>query len=460
MGHLRSAPKLSAITFLVAQAFFTLPAFAAGFQINEISTSLQGNAMAGGAAANNDVSSMFINPATLTTLLQNQVYAGGSEILPSIHMSNATATHTVNIPGIIPTSITAPVQGKNHQHNVSQGAFVPDAYFGWRFNDRLVGGLSLTAPFGLKTHYENDSVLRFAADYSAIKTANITPALAYALSDKWSVGVGFQAQYAHATFSNYNGPYTGVPAIDALVASDHPTQLKAHGWGYGYTLGMLFKPDACTRLGIGYRSMVSERLNGDGQQYVMPGEVVPAPNHDFLFNAQTTAKGAIKTPAVLALSAARDYIDWTLKASVHVNFWDTFNHISINMPDAFATNSTIQTHWKNAWFGSLGADYRAIPSWVLRGGVAYDQTPTTNLRDPRIPDNNRFWVNVGASYIVNKNFSIDGAYSHLFIQDQTVNVTQASGSSATSTVPLEVNTVHAKYTGNANIVALAARYSF
>jgi long-chain fatty acid transport protein len=461
MGCLRSLLKIFAISFLVSEAFFTLPAFAAGFQINEVSASLQGDATAGAAAASNDVSSMFINPATLSTLQQNQVYLGGSELIPSVSMSNAKAIHTANIPGIPPSSISATVLGQNSQNSIGQSAFVPDGYIGWHINNELVAGLAILAPYGLTTHYHENSVLRFAAEYSAVRSIDINPALAYSINDQWAVGVGFQAQYLRAIFSNFNGPYIGMSAIDALIAANNPTYLKGDGWGYGYTMGVLFKPDLYTRIGLGFRSQISQQIRGNGQQYTMPGGTVPAPSQDFPFNAETSVRAGVKTPAVLTLSAARDISPaWTVKASVQLNFWDSFNQLSINMPNAFATNSTIQTKWRNPWFGALGADYRATPEWTLRGGVAYDQTPTTGLRDPRIPDNNRIWFAIGTSYKLDKHLSIDGAYEYIYIQDQTVNVTQASGSSANSTVPLEVNQVYAKYKSSANILALAVRFSF
>ncbi len=461
IGKFRYFLKLSTITLLVPQVFFTLPAFAAGYQLYEQSPSLEGSATAGAAAANNDVTSLFFNPATLSTLKENQAYFGAVEIIPHIRMSQASAIHTVNIPGLPPSSISATVLGQNSQSNISRGVFVPDAYFSWRFNDRLVGGLAIVAPFGLITDYYRNSVLRFAAQYSEVKTIDIVPALSYAITDQLAVGLGFQAQYIKAIFSNFDGAYTGISAIDALIAANHPTYLKGSAWGYGYTLGVLFKPDLCTRIGLGYRSMISEQISGTGQQYTLPGGTVPAPSGDFLFNAQTTVQTGIKTPAVLTLSAERDIADWTVKASAQLNFWNTFNQLSINMPDAFATNSTILTKWQNAWFVALGADYRATPAWTVRGGVAYDQTPTTGYRDPRIPDNDRIWANIGASYKWNKCVSFDGAYAHIFVMNQTVNVTQASGTSATSgTMPLEVNQLYAKYKGGADILALGVRVSF
>ncbi len=461
MRHFRSLPKISAITLIVSQAFLTVPVFAAGFQINEISPGLQGDALAGAAAASNDVTAMFFNPATLATLQQNQAYLGGSEILPSVSMKDASVIHTVNVPGIPPSSITATVLGQNYQSNIGQSTFVPDGYIGFRINDRLAAGLAIVAPFGLITNYYENSVIRFAADYSAVKSIDLNPAIAYTINDHWALGIGFQAQYLRATFSNFNGPYTGISDIDALIAPTHPTYLKGDGWGYGYTLGILYRPDLCTRIGLGYRSQISEQLDGDGQQYTSPGGTVPAPSQNFLFNAQTSVRASVKTPAVLTLSGARDVSPaWTVKASIAYNFWDSFNQLSIKMPEAFATNSTIQTGWRNSWFGSLGADYRATDQWTLRGGLAYDQTPTTSLRDPRIPDNDRYWLALGATYQMNKHLSIDGAYEYIYIKDQKVNVTQASGSSANSTVPLEVNQIYAKYKGSANILGLAVRYSF
>lgn len=460
MRYLYARPRISVVAFIVLQSTFTASVFAAGFQINEISPSLQGDATAGAAAATNDVSSMFTNPATLATLNENQAYLGGSGIFPHVAMSDARAIHQVNVPGVPPSSIIAPVQGKNYEQNISSSAFVPDAYLGWRINNKMVAGLGINAPYGLTSSYSQDSVVRFAAIYSSVKAVDINPALAYSINEKWSIGAGLQAQYLQAKFSNFNGPYTGIGFVDELTSAEHPTYLKGDGWGYGYNLGLLFRPDSYTRLGIGYRSQISEKLTGHGQQYTMPGGTVPAPSHNFLFNAQTGVSTSIKTPQVLTFSAARDIANWTLKTSLQINFWDVFNQISIDMPDAFATNTVLQTHWKNTWFSAVGAEYRATPKWTVRGGVAYDETPTINLRDPRIPDANRVWLNLGATYVVNKKLSIDGAYGHIFMQNQKVNVTEVNGRSATSTEPLEVNQVYAKYKGSADVVALALRYRF
>lgn len=460
MDDHRLPHKLSVCTLLILQTFFTAPAFAAGYQLYEQSPSIEGSALAGAAATNNDVTALFYNPATLSTLKENQAYLGAFEIIPRISMSDGEAIHTVNIPGIPASSISAHVVGDNHQNNISQGVLVPDLYASWRFNDKWTAGIATVAPFGLATNYYANSVLRFVARYNMVKTIDFVPSLSYTLNPQWSFGVGFQAQYMKATLSNYDGPYTSIPAIDAIIAANNPTRLNADGWGYGYTLGVLFKPDLCTRLGLGFRSQISQQLNGSGRQYTLPGITVPAPSPDFLFNAKTSVHADIRTPAVLMLSAERDIDNWTVKGTAQVNFWNTFKRLSVDMPDAFATRISLPTKWQNAWFASLGADYRLSSAWTVRAGIAYDETPTTKYRDARIPDTDRYWASIGTSYIYNKCVSFDAAYTHIFMVNQTVNITQPIGTNAISSTALEVNEISATYRGYADILAVGVRVNF
>lgn len=443
---------------IVSQSFVVMPVFAAGFQVNETSASLQGSAMAGAAAANNDVSALFNNPATMSTLKDAQFYLGANEFLPSIDMSHGSAIHIFNAPGAPVSSIIAPVNGRTHKNNISKSAFIPYGYVGWRFADKFSAGIAIVEPYYLSNNYSRDSVLRFVSVKSEINSVNVNPSVAYEVNDQWSVGVGFQAQYLKTIFSNYNGIYTGIPAFDSFVAATKPSYLESDGWGYGYTLGGLYQPDQFTRLGLSYRSQVSTRLQGEGSQYTMPGSVVPGPVSTFMFNGETEVITHIKTPGVLSFGLAQDVNEWwTLKGGFQVNFWNRLNTLQIETPNVFETENNIPMKWRNTWFAAIGADYRYNSSWTARTGFAFDQTPTRDTRrDPRIPDQDRFWLNFGLSYVL-KNLSIDGAYSHVFMNDKKVSVFQSNmGLFSTST---EVNYVAAKYHGSNDVVSLALRYS-
>ena len=66
-------------------------AAASGFALIEQSVSGLGNAFAGGAAATDDASVQFYNPASLTEIQGTQASAAGHYIMPSGKISNASA---------------------------------------------------------------------------------------------------------------------------------------------------------------------------------------------------------------------------------------------------------------------------------------------------------------------------------------------------------------------------------
>jgi long-chain fatty acid transport protein len=443
---------------VISAPTWCIMSFAAGFQLNQTSTSLQGSAMAGAAAASNDVSALFNNPATLMTLSETQVYLGASEFFPNVRMSEGFAVHKFNAPGLPPSSITAPVSGYTHENNVGRSAFIPNGYVGWHFADKFSAGVAITEPYYLSTHYSPSSLVRFVAVKNKINSVNINPVVAYQINERWSVGLGIQAQYLKTLFSNFNGIYTGIAEIDSLLATTRPSWMKSDGWNYGYTLGGLYQLNSKTRIGLSYRSQIATSLQGYGEQYLVPGdELVSTTAPTFLFNGETLVHTKIKTPGVLSFGVAHDVDAWTLKGTFQATFWNRMKVLRINTPNVFETQNQIFLKWRSTWLAAVGADYRYKPSWTVRGGFAFDQTPTRDtLRDPRIPDQDHFWLNFGLSYFLNQSLSIDGAYSHIFMNDKKVNLTQKNMKTPESTV--EVNQVYAKYRGSEEVVSLALRY--
>jgi long-chain fatty acid transport protein len=78
---------------------------------------------------------------------------------------------------------------------------------------------------------------------------------------------------------------------------------------------------------------------------------------------------------------------------------------------------------------SAGLEYMCSRYLALRTGIGWEQSPITDAtRSPRLPDNDRLWVSGGATYKWNEQFSLDFAYTHIFIKDNTaINISAASG---------------------------------
>lgn len=59
----------------------------------------------------------------------------------------------------------------------------------------------------------------------------------------------------------------------------------------------------------------------------------------------------------------------------------------------------------------------------MRGGIGYEISSVTDqVRRPDVPDNDRFWASVGATWQVIKGVHFDVAYSHVWIKDPTINI--------------------------------------
>jgi len=115
--------------------------------------------------------------------------------------------------------------------------------------------------------------------------------------------------------------------------------------------------------------------------------------------------------------------------------------------------------FRDGWFYSIGAEYMVDAKTTLRGGVAYEVSPITDrVRIPLLPDNDRIWLSVGASYKMLPNLIMDVGYSHIWVKDANINISPTSGN------PWFNPALPISYVGNAssgiNIYSVGFRYMF
>ena len=85
-----------------------------------------------------------------------------------------------------------------------------------------------------------------------------------------------------------------------------------------------------------------------------------------------------------------------------------------------AASPTLPLEYDDGWFFSVGGEYRINPAWTVRAGVGYEISPIdVENRNPRLPDSDRVWLSLGATYNWSEQLSFDVAYSHLFTVGNT-----------------------------------------
>ena len=418
-------------------------AYASAFQLMEQNASGLGNAYAGQAASAQDASTIFFNPAGMTRLAGKNAVGALHLIIPRAEFTNTGST-------------TAPLQTRLGGNGGDAGdpALVPNQYFSWQVMPELFVGLGITVPFGLKTEYDPSWVGRFHAVKSELKTLNINPSIAYKISDELSVGAGISYQRAEATLSNsvnYSAAAGGALGANA----EGLATVKGHDGAWGYNVGVMLALSPSTRLGASYRSATDYNIRGDATFVNRPASLAAA-----IPNGPVTAEVKLPATATVALFH-RVNRQWDLLADVSWTGWDSLQTLNIRRTSG-ALLSTTPLNWDNTWRVGLGVNYHQNAAWTWRFGVAYDQSPVPDEdRTPRIPDNDRFWLAVGAQYRLSRALAFDVGYAHIFVKNSNVNLCNPVQAAANPPACAGKNNLVGNYDDNAvDILSAQMRYAF
>jgi long-chain fatty acid transport protein len=413
-GAARVSEKLSLVTrvAVVAAALPSAAALAGAFFHEAQSVRSAGRASAGAPVVADDASTIFLNPAGLTRLSGPQLQMGSSLLMPRGEVEDRGST--ARTPGT--GGAVVPITGSQNGHPFDP-AVMPHAYAALPLVDgRLWFGLGVSAPFGLITDYQEDWFGRYDSTKSELTTIDVAPTLAMKLTEWASIGAGLDLQYADATLEN------AVPSPTApggpSPATDGRFRAQGDDWSVGFNVGLLVTPTPRTRVGLQYRSGIEHELKGDASLSGL------APPLD-LQNGTAGASAELDLPAMASIGVAHDVTPHlTLLGHVAWYGWDSFDEIRVRFDDSRADVVEPQ-NYRDTWAIGLGAEYRLTDVWTLRGGVSYDQTPTRDaFRNTRVPDGDRYWISIGASYELSDRIGFDVAYGHRFFENTDIDRTR------------------------------------
>ena len=429
----------------VACAMATGYAWGAAFGLAEQSGSGQGNAFAGGAAVADDATTVWSNPAGMSRLARPEAAASIHFIQPSIKFRNDASVAAANQP-------LGHDGGDAGTLNI-----VPNLALTMPLSKDWAIGLGLNVPFGLVTDYGEGWIGRYQGIKSDVKTINVSPAVSYRFMDRFTVGVGANYQRIDATFTsavNYSGglaqaaaqaaaggliPPSAVPAILASTPGlDAKATIDGDDSAWGWNIGVLFDLDPNSRIGLHYRSKIKYDVTGNVRfdKPALPN--VPAPIAPIVaslanaVNAQLADGGvhaSIEVPDKANFSYFRTLNDrWDIMADVQWTGWSSLPKLEFVRTTGTVLQST-PFNWKDSWRYSIGTNYRYNDKLMLRGGVAFDETPIKDeFLTVRLPDSDRWWLSIGAQYKFAPNMKLDAGFTYIFADKANIN--QNAGSTA------------------------------
>ena len=420
--------KFNQSVLATAMLFAAGGANAAAFQLAEVSTSGLGRAYAGEAAIADNASVVATNPALMSLFKTNQFSVGGVYVDSKINMSgNAQVS-------IIRNDVTPILQGSSKdlsQKSVVPGSLVPNMYFVAPINDKFALGGGMNVNFGLKSEYDNKyngGVFGGTTDLTAL---NLNLSGSYRVTEGFSAGLGLNAIYAQAKIERRAGFLADVPAalrramndpkIATLLASPNASSLLSSpalanvkkdtiltqlqdkaAWAFAWNAGVMYQFNENHRIGLAYHSKVdidftdhtatslqAHRIGQEG------GLKLNLPDYlEFSGFHQLTEK--------FAMHYSYKYSHWSrlknLYASYHSDGKEAFHK---------------KMYYRNSSRIALGGTYNVDDKLTLRAGIAYDQSAATSHASAAIPDTDRMWYSLGATYKFTPNLSVDLGYAYL-----------------------------------------------
>jgi long-chain fatty acid transport protein len=439
---------ISTLALCIAGALAAGQAEAAGFQLKENSVKAQGRSYAGTGVAEGDASVVANNPAAMTTFEGTTVQSDITVIDLGFQFKGSGFAGTG-------TPLARPMTGGDGG-GAGGVTPVPAMSVIHKFDNGLAVGAMISAPFGLKTEYDRGWVGRYRGLKSEVKTIDLTVSAAYEIvPDRFSVGAGFIYEKADVTLSSAVDfgsllAFSSLPGF-APQSADGELLVNGENHGFGYIVGATFTPIDQLKFGISHRSEIDHDLEGSAD-WSVPGSVRSVFNSigraSFFNDGKVKAK--LTTPSITTFSASYAVNDSLMILADYSNTdWSSVKEVRIDFlnPDP---DSVEDFSWTDTTFMSIGAEYKLSDTLTVRGGFAYDETPTTfRTRTPRLPDEDRRWYSFGVTWKASDSLEVTGAYTFIDPDTPKIGINDSSR-----------HTIFGEYESSVNLFGVSGQFKF
>lgn len=435
-------------TFIAS--FVTLSAAgasAAAFQLAEVSTSGLGLAYAGNAAVADNASVVATNPALMTKFKQVEISAGGILVDADVDVSGKIGAADASHKNVIPTAV------------------VPNLYIVSPVTDRFALGGGVNVNYGLKSEYDQNYNAGVYGGTTELTAINFNLSGAYNLGHGLSVGLGLNAIHSDAKVERHLGvggkaiaqqlqaraaqakagaaQATAAGAIAQaaqlnaaatqlgtvatqlanMPANTSVSKIKGDEWSFGWNAGVSYELNENHRWGLAYHSAVNvkfkgEYSNGFPVQYnallaQLAASGVNLPISQATAGTSVPGRLSLHLPAYWEFSGYHKLTDkLAMQYSYKYTEWRRLKSLT-----AYGNSGNILFHkdenFSNSSRYALGFSYDVNDALTTRIGFAYDENASVKHPSISIPDTDRIWYSLGATYRFTPNLSADIGYSHL-----------------------------------------------
>jgi long-chain fatty acid transport protein len=360
---------------------------AGGLWLNEYGDFAGGRAAAGAAAGTDEAMTIAYNPASISRLEGNQLFASGGAIVGNMNFD---------------IRYTTPRNGTDDGGNAGETApFASLAYVHDLGSDKWSAGIGVIPLAGAGIDYGDNWVGRYQATDVFIQVMALAPTLAYQVTEQLSLGVTVQAYYADLDVD------LAVPRVFP-DRQDGKGELTGDDVDVGYTLGALYELSERTRFGLFYQSEIKPKYDGDLK--IRLDDAGPNELQDLSRNIATDTELPMAEYARFSVHQEMDE-RWAVDFTVGWDNWSTLNHVFVSTQDGQAG---IPSDWHDTYHYAWGAQYKWDQRLTLTSGIAYDTNPVdASNRNAQLPVDRQVRYAAGARYALHDSLTIGGYVNYM-----------------------------------------------
>ncbi|USD64064.1 outer membrane protein transport protein [Vibrio sp. SCSIO 43136] len=411
---------------------------AAGFQLAEYSATGLGRAYAGEAAIADNASAQWRNPAMLMYLEGTQISTGAIYVNPNIDISGQVDHQTLG------KTTTA------NANDFADDAVIPNLYISHRYSDKLAVGFALSTNYGMKTDLGTDFAASHFGNEASITTMEANLNLAYQVSQQLSLGGGLRYVTGEGNFGA-TAPATNIvgqhPTTGAPISVPQGTTLKymeGDDTSWGWQVGAAWQINDDNRLGFAYKSEVMMDFKGFAK--------------GLTYGDHKPGKLSIALPATAEIASFHQLNEQlAVHASVNWTDWSSFKELRAEFDDG-SSDLIKSENWKDNYRFAVGATYQIDPAIALRSGIAYDTSAVSDAnRTATIPETDRTWLSVGATYQASKSLLLDLGATYIIAKDASVNEPRDASDQTAAAIG---GAFTGEVSGSVWLIGLQANYTF
>ncbi|OEE76832.1 outer membrane protein transport protein [Vibrio ordalii] len=409
---------------------------AAGFQLAEYSATGLGRAYAGEAAMADNASAQWRNPAMLTYLKGTQISVGAIYVNPNVDV-NGTVSHSL--------LGTTQASAKDFAHD----AVIPNFYLSHQLNEQLVLGFALGTNYGMETELGNDFAASHFGNQASVITKEANLNIAYQVTTEFSIGGGVRYVIGEGHFgatapsNNVVGmhPTTGAPI--SVAKGTTLKYMEGDDTSWGWQVGTAWQINETNRIGASYKSEVMMDFDGHAK--------------GITYGAYKPGMMSVTLPATAELASYHQLNEkLALHASVNWTDWSSFKELTAVFPEK--SDLIKSENWEDNYRFALGATYQYDAKIALRTGIAYDTSAVDDKnRTATIPETDRTWLSIGASYVATPQLTLDAGFTYIFAKDATINEPRDASDATSAQIGGAFN---GEVTGNVWLIGVQANYRF